>query len=473
MGYNNYDMMGTPVGAGDDGEGGITIHTDLGRRMAGFDLNHDDLIRLDRDMIGVDTSAVGWYARLAAGDVSPIGKGGGADGTGEPAGDGTGDGTGEGEGDGTGEGEGEGDGTGDGTGEEEADGDADGDQEDKGTDDGADDEKEKDMSKEFESPDMGDQESAEKESLQDDRLLQEIWERFAPLIAGRDDIHASSMADYVHRVASRHGGGGSGTGTLIKVGKGKVGKVDGLTHELFEKVLAAVARQVNVYLPGPPGTGKSHMVEQIAEALQTAFGVTSFSPMSTESKLLGFRNAHGDYVTTVFRQRYEFGGVMLLDELDNANPAIVAVLNGGLANNQMEFPDGVIKRHGDFVAIATANTLGTGPTAEFAGRQRLDPATLNRFVKIQIDTDEVMEDKIVNGLIGDVKGQQWLRKIRHVRRACDELRIKHFVTMRDSINGARLIAPGDGAFTQLEALEYTCLGSLAADQISKIKAWKG
>ena len=122
---------------------------------------------------------------------------------------------------------------------------------------------------------------------------------------------------------------------------------------------------------------------------------------------------------------------------------------------------------------ATANTLGTGPTAEFAGRQRLDPATLNRFVKIQIGTDEVMEDRIVNGLIGDVKGQQWLKKIRHVRRACDELRIKHFVTMRDSINGARLIAPGDGAFTQLEALEYTCLGSLAADQVSKIKAWKG
>jgi cobaltochelatase CobS len=215
------------------------------------------------------------------------------------------------------------------------------------------------------------------------------------------------------------------------------------------------------------------MVEQIAEALQVAFGVTSFSPMSTESKLLGFRNAHGDYVSTVFRQRYEFGGVMLLDELDNANPAIVAVANGGLANNQMEFPDGVIKRHADFVAIATANTLGTGPTAEFAGRQRLDPATLNRFVKIQIGTDEVMEDKIVNGMIGSTKGQQWLKKIRHVRRACEELRIKHFVTMRDSINGARLIAPGDGAFTQLEALEYTCLGSLAPDQVEKIKAWKG
>jgi cobaltochelatase CobS len=237
-------------------------------------------------------------------------------------------------------------------------------------------------------------------------------------------------------------------------------------------VLAAVGREVNVYLPGPPGTGKSHLVEQVAQDLGVAFGVTSFSPMSTESKLLGFRNAHGEYVSTVFRERYEFGGVMLLDELDNANPAIVAVLNGGLANNQMEFPDGVVKRHPSFIAIATANTLGTGPTAEFAGRQRLDPATLNRFVKIEIDTDETMEDAIVAGLIGKVKAEKWLKQVRHVRAAVADLRIKHFVTMRDSINGAKLIAPGDGAFKNLEALEVTCLGSLTEEQRDKIKKWK-
>jgi MoxR-like ATPase len=476
--YNDYDMVGTPTGASGDGEGAddIVIHTDMGRRMVATDLSKDDLDRLTRDLRDVDISVVGWYVKLTATDETPIGKGGTGGGTdGEQGEQGEADGTGEGE---AGEGEGEqcpggehgedcpehGEGCPGDDEEEEADGDADGDQEEKG--------KEEEMQKEFESPDMGDQEAAEQEALSDDRLLQEIWDRFRPLIAGRDDIHANSMADYVHKVASRHSGG-SGTGTLIKVGKGKIHKVDGSTHELFEKVLAAVARKVHVYLPGPPGTGKSHMVEQIAEALQLAFGVTSFSSHSGESKLLGFRNAHGEYISTVFRERYEFGGVMLLDELDNSNPNIVAVTNGGLANGQMEFPDGVVKCHPDFVAIATANTLGTGPTAEFAGRMRLDPATLNRFVKIQIHTDEVLEDRIVNGMIGDVKGQQWLKKIRHVRRACDELRIKHFVTMRDSINGAKLIATGAGAFTQLEALEYTCLGSLSADQVDKIKTWKG
>jgi hypothetical protein len=176
--YNTYDMLGTPIGAGDDYDGGITIHTDLGRRFPSTDLTVYDAQRLQRDLEYVDLSVDGWYVKLAQTDATPIGKGGGADGTGEGE-------------------AGEGEGTGEGTGEEEADGDADGDQEEEGTGDGADDKKEEEMPKEFESPDMGDQESAEKESLQDDRLLQEIWERFAPLIAGRVDILANCMADYV------------------------------------------------------------------------------------------------------------------------------------------------------------------------------------------------------------------------------------------------------------------------------------
>ncbi len=306
----------------------------------------------------------------------------------------------------------------------------------------------------------------------ENEFAQTLWELIQPRVREMDRHAFEHQADVFAKKLG-DGGGRSGGGLTLKFEKGRVGKVDGVTHEMFPRVLAAVHRGVNVYLPGTPGTGKSHMVEQIAEALAVPFGVTSFSPMSTESKLLGFRNANGDTVRTVFRDRYEFGGVMLLDELDNANGAIIAVMNGGLANGQMEFPDGVVKKHPDFVAIATANTLGTGPTAEFSGRQKLDPATLNRFVKFFIDTDETMEDAIVHGMIGLELGSAWLKKVRHVRRAILDLRIKHFCTMRDSINGARMIAPGDGAFSQLEALTATVLGVLPEDQVDKIKAWRG
>lgn len=305
----------------------------------------------------------------------------------------------------------------------------------------------------------------------DHELIDNIWTVIKPRVVQIAEGRAGYAAGYVRNLVGS-GRGGSG-GITVRVSGKKTGKVVGVTHFQFPKVLSAVSRGLNVYLPGEPGTGKSHMAYQIAEALGVEFGVTSFSPMSTESKLIGFRTATGDTVHTVYRDRYVYGGICLLDELDNANPAIVAGLNSGLANGFQEFPDGVHERHESFVAIATANTFGTGPTAEFAGRQKLDPATLNRFVKIYIGTDEAMETHLVEAIIGSTQADRLLSKLRHYRRAVADLRIKTFITMRDSLNAARLIAPGDGAFTIPEALEMTCLGILTEDQVSKIKNWRG
>ena len=459
--YGEYDLFGTPIGASDDGEGGVTVHTNLGRRFPAVDLTGGDQTRLMQDLAAADTSVEGWYASLSAG-VIPGGTGGaGSDGEGDEPGDGapgeggTGDGApGEpGEGDEPGEGENE---------NENENGDAE-----PGDDEN---ENEGNAMPKMETPKIDPGE--ELDSLGSDDLLREIWEKIAPLVEARDIAGLKATAEYVKDSIKAAPRGGPSGDTIIKVSGGKVGKVTGGTHEVFGKVLAAVSRGVNVYLPGPPGTGKSHMVGQIAEALGRYYAVTSFSPMSTESKLLGYYDANGNYVGTPFRKCFEEGGVMCLDELDNANPAIVAVMNGGLAQDYMGFPDGLVKRHPDFVVVATANTLGTGPTAEFSGRQKLDPATLNRFGKFPVGTDEALETKIICDMIGESKGVQWLTKVRHVRTACQELRIKHFVTMRDSRNGAMLIAPGAGAFTQLEALNATCLGALSPDQIEKIKAFK-
>ena len=167
----------------------------------------------------------------------------------------------------------------------------------------------------------------------------------------------------------------------------------------------------------------------------------------TSTKLDGFIDANSRLVETGFRRAALGGWIYGADELDNSNPAIVTGINSALANREHAFPDGTYKLHQDFQVVATANTIGQGATAEFSGRQKLDPATLNRFVKFHIDTDELLEDYVIAGMIGEEAAKSWLRKIRHVRSAVKDLRIKHFVTMRDSIHGARLIAPGDGAFS--------------------------
>jgi AAA domain (dynein-related subfamily) len=454
-----------PIGVWRGGDGELRVGYSDGTTELWYDVSGDDqeacISARRRNGFTLFPTSTDWYWSIYDGDLQGRYDGGKGGDSGDDDNDGSDDGDGQGDGD---EGDqGQSDGQGDGDEESEGEGSQgeskDGDGESK-------DEQEGDEMN-FEDRDK----TGEDDGFPENPFADELWDLYRPRV--REIAH--HYAEYAANYAIKHGGGGSGSGSglTLKFEKGKTGTVEGVTHEMFPKVLAAVQRGVNVYLPGPPGTGKSHMVKQIAEALDIPFGVTSFSPMSTESKLLGFRSANGDTVRTVYRDRYEFGGGMLMDELDNANGAVIAVLNGGLANGFMEFPDGVVDRHPDFVCIATANTLGTGPTAEFAGRQKLDPATLNRFVKIFIDTDETMEDSIVTDMLGETTATAWLKKVRHVRRAVADLRIKHFVTMRDSINGARLIAPGAGKFSQVEALHHTVLAVLPDDAVDKIKKWRG
>jgi hypothetical protein len=316
------------------------------------------------------------------------------------------------------------------------------------------------------------------------QMVDDIWKLIQPLVEAMDQNSGEHLWSMVQKACAQLMFGQPDPDNMPKDDDRpyKAPKFDGKMpgnpkggpgeHMVYRKLLSLIARRIPVYLPGVPGVGKSHMAEQAAQELGLPFGVISFSPQSTESKLLGYNDANGNYVRTIFRDLYEFGGVFLMDELDNANGAVVAVMNGGLAQNFMAFPDGVVERHPDFVCIATANTFGTGPTAEFAGRQKLDAATLNRFVKMEVPNDDAIEDAIVFGILGEDLGSKWLLKVRHVRAACAELRIKTFVTMRDSILGAKMIQPGPGKFSQIEALEMTCMCLLTDDQKKKVKAWK-
>ena len=323
-------------------------------------------------------------------------------------------------------------------------------------------------------PDIQFEESeGEDDPFPDNPLLDDIWPDLKPRVVQIAESRATQAFQHGVRYTRQHAGSGGGSGSkTVRVSGKKTGEIAGVQHFMFDTVLRAVARGLHVYLPGPPGTGKSHMAVQVAEALGVEIHIDSFSPMSTTSKLDGFVDANGKVVETGYRRAFVNGWVYVGDELDNANPAIVTGLNSGLANGRHAFPDGTFQMHDRFVMIATANTLGTGPTSEFAGRQKLDPATLNRFVKIPIGTDEGMEQALVESILGAKQADRWLSKVRHARRAVEGLGIRHFVTMRDSLNGARLIAAGDGAFTVTEALDMTVMNVLSEDQQAKIKAYR-
>jgi hypothetical protein len=211
-----------------------------------------------------------------------------------------------------------------------------------------------------------------------------LAERLGNLTAG---VNRDEVAEIVRGEIVKHG-----VARRVEVVRvdGTVSNV-GVQHSSFEALLKIVAQRVNVWLPGPAGSGKTSAAHAVAEALTLPFYAVSVGPQTSQSQLLGYYDANGKYVTTQLRQAYEHGGVFLLDEVDAGSPAVLVTINALLANGHASFPDAVVERHKDFVLIAAGNTYGQGADRQYVGRQQLDAATLDRFAVLDWEYDPTLE----------------------------------------------------------------------------------
>lgn len=205
------------------------------------------------------------------------------------------------------------------------------------------------------------------------------------------------------------------------------------SHKALPDVVMCVAAGTNPFLVGPAGSGKTTLAAQVAQVLKRKFYAEN--RVTSEYKLLGFMDATGKYVRTQFREAYEKGGVFLLDEVDASDPDVLTTFNSALANGLCPFPDKLISVHKDFVALAAGNTYGRGADRQYVGRNQLDAATLDRFVIVEIEYDEVAE----LAWAGD---DDWTTYVQQIRKACEQEKVRHIVSPRASIYGARLLAAG-------------------------------
>ena len=233
-----------------------------------------------------------------------------------------------------------------------------------------------------------------------------------------------------------------------------------LVHEKYETVLKAVANDVPVMLVGPAGSGKTTLCEQVAEALDKRFYFTG--AVASEYKLSGFVDAQGRIVSTAFREAYKNGGLFLFDEVDASMPQAIMAFNAALANGHCDFPGDTepTKRHPDFRVVAAANTFGRGADRQYVGRNQLDAASLDRFAVIELDYDEEMETALAGN-------KQWSKRIQRIRKEIQKQQIRHIVSPRASIMGAKLLAAG---FSTDEALEATVWKGLDKDTKARIAA---
>ncbi len=241
----------------------------------------------------------------------------------------------------------------------------------------------------------------------------------------------------------------------------------GVQHKAFSDIMMSVAARCNTFLVGPAGTGKTTMVSQAADALGLDFHAENLTAATTEYALKGFKDANSKYVPTKLREFFQNGGVYLLDEIDNANPNVLGVLNSALSNGFMAFPDAMVKKHDNFIAVAAGNTYGNGATAEYVGRNPIDGATLDRFAFFNVDIDESVEDAMLAGYaLPSAIASCWVKAVRQSRQNVAEAGLRVIVSPRATANGAALLAQG---MDMNKVYAATVLKGAKQDQVEKIR----
>lgn len=269
-----------------------------------------------------------------------------------------------------------------------------------------------------------------------------------------------------------------------------------IRHANHQALLRAVRARLNTWLVGPAGSGKTSAAEAVAADLGLKFYSKSVGPQTTESSLLGYQDANGNTVRTLLREAFEHGGVFLMDEIDAANPGVLVVVNSLLANEFCAFPDGMVKKHHDFILIAGANTIGLGADRQYVGRQQIDGATLDRFVMMVWEYDATIEARVAGASLASVakagrpkvirfqsdmedtkatqsRVDQYVAYVVAVRNAVnasgkgDSKAMRFIVSPRASKHGAALIREG---FTMADTCDLALWKGLDAETRSKLEA---
>ena len=257
---------------------------------------------------------------------------------------------------------------------------------------------------------------------------------------------------------------------VVKDGDGvELRKLDGRPHACFEKVVKLAAARRNILLVGPAGCGKTFLAGKVAEALGLEFKFISCTAGMSEGQLTGRLvpiGAGGSfaYLRSDFVRLYEEGGVFLFDEIDAADSNTLLVLNAALANGHMAVPNRpenpTAKKHPNFVAIAAANTFGTGADRQYVGRNQLDESTLDRFRigQVEMDYDPEVEKAVCPD--DDLR-----TRLQGFRRRVRECKIRRIVSTRFLQDAYIMKRAG---FTD-EEIDQALFSGYSSEELAKVR----
>jgi cobaltochelatase CobS len=181
----------------------------------------------------------------------------------------------------------------------------------------------------------------------------------------------------------------------VTINNGEVRKLKNPANKALGRMILNAKQGLHTLLVGPAGSGKTMAAEQLAEALNLPFYSVCFTAGASETWLFGRQTPNG-FIEGPFPKAFRDGGVFLGDELDAADANMLLAINTALANRILYNPINgeLIRQNTNFVFVAGANTVGMGANAVYTGRNRLDGATLTRFVKIEVNYDPEIEELV-------------------------------------------------------------------------------
>lgn len=190
--------------------------------------------------------------------------------------------------------------------------------------------------------------------------------------------------------------------------------------EVLRAVLAFLMRPNGdaLFISGPTGSGKTSIVTETAARLNwpvqqiTLNGRFEFSQLKGQFVVASPAPGEAPVMTFVhgpLAEAMKYGHILLLNEIDLADPAELAGLNDVLEGRPLVIAENhgeIIKPHPLFRVIATANSFGSGdPTGFYQGVQQQNLAALDRYRLLQVDYASPAEEAIIlrNALSKDLE----------------------------------------------------------------------
>ena len=229
--------------------------------------------------------------------------------------------------------------------------------------------------------------------------------------------------------------------------------------EFTPNLLNRIRGKRNIFISGESGTGKSDMIQKLADFYGQTLIRINFHQGVTESTLIGkyiVRNSETQFAYGLVPLAMKKGYWLLLDEIDYAEPEHTSVLQAVLEGKPLVITSNegeMVTPNPSFRIFATGNTTGRGDSTDsYHGTNFMNSAFLDRWTIFQMEYSK-KEPKIVESILGDSELSKKIVKIFELFRALKkngDITNSVFSTRR-MMNIAEALKMGD---TLSEALKY-------------------